>query len=131
MKLKIFSVLLPILIILISSIGWAQNSGPALEKKYCFDSVQVMKINLKFSECDFLKSENMQLLKSDSLNSILQINSEKKINNQNQIITEKDKIINELLSRPPTIVNNAKWYYYAGSVSIGILLGVVLGFAIK
>lgn len=73
----------------------------------------------------------MQLLKSDSLNSILQINSEKKINNQNQIITEKDKIINELLSRPPTIVNNAKWYYYAGSVSIGILLGVVLGFAIK
>lgn len=93
--------------------------------------MQVIKINKKFAECDYLKAENIQLLKSDSINTILISDVQKKMNNQNSIINEKDKIINELLSRPPTIINNAKWYYYAGSVSIGILLGVVLGFAIK
>lgn len=115
-------------IIITSSDAYSQSPG---SKKYCFDSTEVIKINKIIAERDYLKKDISQYERLDSINILTIKASADKINNLDKIISENNQIINELEARPPTIINNAKWYYYAGCVITGIIAGGIITIILK
>lgn len=115
-------------IIITYSDAYSQNLNI---KKYCFDSTEINKINKIIAERDYLKIDILQYEKLDSINKNQKTEYQNKINNLEKIIIENSKIINDLEARPPTIINNAKWYYYAGCVITGIIAGGIITIILK
>lgn len=115
-----------IAIIIISSDAYSQSI-----KRYCFDSTDVAKINKIIAERDYLVKDISQYERLDSINILTIKASEDKINNLDKIIIENNKIINELEARPTSIINNAKWYYIAESVIVGIIAGSIITLVLK
>ncbi len=118
---------------MLSGICYGQNNNSSEpQRRYCFDSSEVTAMRKIVFERNWLRDTVVpKYIILDSLNNIQNYKNEMIINKTEKQKEQMQAIINELKARPPIIINNSKWYYYACSVIAGVLLGIVAGFAIK
>lgn len=101
---------------------YGQNSSEP-QRKYCFDSVEVMTLRKIAFERNWLRDTVIPQYKIlDSINNIRNFKDELIINESEKQKAQLQAYINELKARQPIIINQSKWYKDIGFMAGGAII---------